>query len=428
MILHLDLDCYFVSAERTRSPYLKNRPVVVVKSSDRAIFASHDSSVVMTQRVGAFNGLFQHERHWSGFDPQQWREEFIDEHGRIHGIVIARNYECKPFGIKTGTPLSEAVRMCPDLVIVSGDHLYYQLLSGKLRDFLHTKIPVLEQYSIDEFWGDVGGWVEERDIEAFVRELQKEILERFDLPMSFGVSTAKWIAKLATDFNKPYGITIVPKDQIIDFVSPMGIDSFPGIGKALSKRLEGYGIKTLAQVLSSEVLLRSWGRIGEDLLDRIRGMDNEAINPHHERRSIGISRNFVAISDRDELLRRVIILARHLSHTILKLQVNPTTYYLKLKYTTGGRSHMSITIDRLFSETLMRSIVVNMVHKIDYYPNAAVHSISISASNFSSLHKAKTFSLLDMQEDMKQRQLSDHITILRDKYGVDIVRCGIEKK
>lgn len=120
----------------------------------------------------------------------------------MSGIVIAKSYECKPYGITTGTTLGDALKMCPDLLVVQGDHLFYQLLSGKLREFLQTKIPVLEQYSIDEFWGDLSGWVEDEDIHSFIATLQTEILEKFDLPMSIGASSAKWIAKLATDFNK----------------------------------------------------------------------------------------------------------------------------------------------------------------------------------------------------------------------------------
>lgn len=164
MIIHLDLDCYFVSAERTRSPYLKGKPVVVCKGTDRTIFSKEDHKSVMTQRAGGFNSLFQHERQFKEFDTSLWKDEFIDEQGRVSGIVIAKSYECKPYGITTGTTLSDALKMCPDLLVVQGDHLFYQLLSGELREFLQTKIPVLEQYSIDEFWGDLNGWEEDEDL------------------------------------------------------------------------------------------------------------------------------------------------------------------------------------------------------------------------------------------------------------------------
>lgn len=428
MIIHLDLDCYFVSAERTRSPYLKGKPVVVCKGTDHAIFSTKDTKSVMTDRVGGFNSLFQHERKWNGFDISSWKKEFIDERGKAHGIVIARSYECKPYAIKTGTTLSDALKMCPNLVVVQGDHLFYQLLSGKLREFLQTKIPLLEQYSIDEFWGDLSGWVEDEDTYAFIHALQAQILEKFDLPMSIGASSAKWIAKLATDFNKPYGLTIVPKEEIIPFVSTMSIDDFPGIGKALSKRLGEYKIKTLGEVLNSAHMLQSWGRVGCDLIHRIRGTDYEQVNPHHDRQSIGISRNFGAIMDREEIRRRIIILSRHLSHTILKLGVSPTTYSFKLKYNGGASSSISTTINRAFSETLMRTIAIETISKIDNLPHYEIHSISMSASNFSSASKPKTFSLLEAQSDEKSCRLSEQVTKLRDKYGVDIIRSAVEKR
>jgi len=174
-------------------------------------------------------------------------------------------------------------------------------------------------------------------------------------------------------------------------------------------------------------LLQSWGRAGEDLIRRINGTDRESVNPSHDRKSIGISRNFTATMDINEIKRRAIILSRHLSHTIAKLEVNPTTYSFALKYNGRATSSISTTIDRAFSETLMRNIAVEIIAKIDNLPHYSIHSISISASNFTSASKPKTFSLFDRDDDEKSRALGEQITKLRDKYGVDILRCAIEK-
>jgi len=428
VIIHLDLDCFFVSAERTRIPSLKNKPVVVCKSGDSRIFSVEDTQSCLSESVGGFNGLMQHKKQFMGFDKDEWKKEFVDDKGRVHGIVIAKSYEAKKYGIKTGTHLRDALFMCPNLLVIPSDHLFYQQLSTKLKAFLLTKIPILEQYSIDEFWGDLKGWVKDEDTYDFIAKLQKEILDTFDLPMSIGASRSKWIAKLATDFNKPYGLTLVKKEEVSAFVHAMPIDSFPGIGKALQKRFKNYGIETLGEVLEAKNLVLGWGTIGKDLLARISGEDNEAVIHQRDRKSIGISRNFHVIHDRDEILRRATILSRHLSHTIAKLNVYPTTYYFKLRYDNGLKSKVSHTIDRSFSEGMYRELTLKTIRELDIYPQYGIHHLCLHVSNFVTPTQTKTFSLLHQEEDAKAKKLNEKLTRLRDKYGVDIVRCGVEKK
>lgn len=428
MIIHLDLDCFFVSAERTRTPFLKGKPVVVCKSSDAKIFSTLDSESVMTESVGGFNGLIQHKKTFSSFDKEAWKSEFMDEKGRVHGIVIAKSYEAKKYGIKTGTSLRDALAMCPKLLIVPSDHLFYQLLSTKLKVFLQTRIPILEQYSIDEFWGDLKGWVKEEETYAFVAFLQKEILEKFDLPISIGASSSKWIAKLATDFRKPYGLTLVPQHEIASFVSLMPIATFPGIGRVLQKKFESYGIATLGEVLEHHKLVSAWGTIGKELLARISGVDNEPVITKRDRRSIGISRNFHVIHNRDEVLRRAIILSRHLSYTIAKLDLHPTTYYLYLRYENGVSSKSSQTLDRSFSESLYREWVIQMFATLDIHSHYGILHLGLALSNFITPTQTKTFSLLHAEADEKSKRLSEKLTKLRDKYGIDIIRSGVEKQ
>ncbi len=428
MIIHLDLDCFFVSAERTRIPSLKHKPVVVCKSGDSRIFSVEDTQSMMTDSVGGFNGLMQHKKHFTEFDKNEWKKEFVDDKGRVHGIVIAKSYEAKKYGIKTGTHLRDALFMSPNLLVVASDHLFYQQLSTKLKAFLMTKIPILEQYSIDEFWGDLRGWVKDEDTYDFISMLQKEILETFDLPMSIGASSSKWIAKLATDFNKPYGLTLVKKEEIHHFVNAMPIESFPGIGKALQKRFKNYGIKTLGEVLGAKNLVCGWGTIGKNLIARISGEDNEAVVHQRDRKSIGISRNFHTISDREEVLRRATILSRHLSHTVAKLSVHPTTYYFMIRYENGLASNVSHTIDRSFSESMYRELTLQTIRALDIHPHYGIHHLSLHVSNFVTPTQTKTFSLLHQEEDAKAKRLNEKLTKLRDKYGVDIVRCGVEKK
>lgn len=429
MKIHLDLDCYFVSAERTRYPFLKDKNVVVAKSSDKKIFSKDKKQGVILGDTGAFNSVLEFRNHYDANNIlKAWRDEFLDENGEIHGIVIAKSYECKPYGIKTGTPLREAIYMCPNLIIIPSDHLFYQELSQKLKAYLEFKIPILEQYSIDEFFGDLNGWIKDSDTLDFIKDLRDEIKAKFDLPITIGASCSKWIAKLITDRVKPFGVYCLEENRVLDYTKDIDVNDFPGVGKAISKKLADYRIKTLGELRERPNLLYAYGKTGRDLYNRICGTDNDKVIPYNDRRGIGISRNFKAIIDRDEIYRRVIILARYLSYTITKLKLNPTTFYFKIRYEYGLKNSQSITENRLFNEKFLIDLSKSMIKKLDNRLNYKIHYIAISASNFAnSYSNLKTFSVIDYKKDLKYKALNENLLKVRDKYGVDIIRYASEE-
>ena len=428
MKIHLDLDCYFVSAERTRYPFLKDKNVVVAKSSDKKIFSKDKKQGVILGDTGAFNSVLEFRNHYDANNIlKAWRDEFLDENGEIHGIVIAKSYECKPYGIKTGTPLREAIYMCPNLIIIPSDHLFYQELSQKLKAYLEFKIPVLEQYSIDEFFGDLNGWVKNSDTLEFIKDLRDDIKEKFDLPITIGASKSKWIAKLITDRIKPFGVYALEESMVLDYTKDIDVNDFPGIGRAISKKLADYRVKTLGELRARPNLLYLYGKTGVELYERICGTDNERVIPYSDRRGIGISRNFKAIIDRNEIYRRVMILARYLSYTITKLNLNPTTFYFKIRYEYGIKNSQSITENRLFNEKFLIDLAKFMIKKLDTRLNYKIHYIAISASNFASDHNIKTFCLIDYKKDLKYKALNENLLKVRDKYGVDIIRYASEE-
>ena len=427
MKIHLDLDCYFVSAERTRYPFLKDKNVVVAKSSDKKIFSRDKKQGVILGDTGAFNSVLEFKNSYDANNIlKAWRDEFLDENGDIHGIVIAKSYECKPYGIKTGTPLKEAIYMCPNLIIIPSDHLFYQELSQKLKAYLEFKIPVLEQYSIDEFFGDLNGWVKNSDTLEFIKDLRDDIKEKFDLPITIGASKSKWIAKLLTDRIKPFGVYALEESMVLDYTKDIDVNDFPGIGRAISKKLADYRVKTLGELRARPNLLYLYGKTGVELYERICGTDNERVIPYSDRRGIGISRNFKAIIDRNEIYRRVMILARYLSYTITKLNLNPTTFYFKIRYEYGIKNSQSITENRLFNEKFLIDLAKFMIKKLDTRLNYKIHYIAISASNFASDHNIKTFCLIDYKKDLKYKALNENLLKVRDKYGIDIVKYASE--
>ena len=428
MKIHLDLDCYFVSAERTRYPFLKDKNVVVAKSSDKKIFSKDKKQGVILGDTGAFNSVLEFKNSYDTNNIlKAWKDEFLDENGDIHGIVIAKSYECKPYGIKTGTSLKEAIHMCPNLIIIPSDHLFYQQLSQKLKTYLEFKIPVLEQYSIDEFFGDLNGWVKNSDTLEFIKDLRDDIKEKFDLPITIGASKSKWIAKLITDRIKPFGVYALEENRVLDYTKDIDVNDFPGIGRAISKKLADYRVKTLGELRARPNLLYLYGKTGVELYERICGTDNERVIPYSDRRGIGISRNFKAIIDRNEIYRRVMILARYLSYTITKLNLNPTTFYFKIRYEYGIKNSQSITENRLFNEKFLIDLAKFMIKKLDTRLNYKIHYIAISASNFASDHNIKTFCLIDYKKDLKYKALNENLLKVRDKYGIDIVKYASEE-
>lgn len=429
MKIHLDLDCYFVSAERTRYPFLKGKCVVVAKGSDKKIFSKSKKDGAFLGKTGAFNSILEFPNHFDKSDVKNsWKKEFIDEKGVIHGIVVAKSYEAKAYKIKTGTPLKDALVMCKDLYVLPGDHLFYQMLSQELKAYLDTKIPVLEQYSIDEFFGDLNGFVKDEDTLSYITELQREILEKFDLPISIGASRSKWIAKLITDKVKPYGVRVVKQHDVNEFIKDIPIRDFPGIGKNITKKLHEYKIHTLGDIQNSPNLLISHGKVGRDLYHKICGTDDEEVSPKSDRKGIAISRNFAAIQDRDEIYRRAGILARYLSYSIIKLKLNPTSFFFKIRYADGTKKSHSVTENRLFNEKFLINLAIENVKKLDIYPDTKIHYIGINATNFADTHNMKTFSLIDFKEDKKNSALTEQVAKMREKYGVDIIKYANEER
>ena len=419
MIIHLDLDAFFASAHRIQNPHLENRPIVVGGRSDPFIFdKTSKSKKVSLHNQGAFvPTLFAR-------DVQASYETFFKEKEKVRGIVITASYEARAKGIKTGMSLKEALSRCPELLVCVPDHSLYHTLSHQLKSFLETKIPLLEQYSIDEFFGDVSGWIVQEDVVAFAKSLQQEILEQFSLPISIGIAKTKWLAKLATNYAKPIGIKYLPPEQIASFIHDIPIAAFPGIGKATEKKLLHYQKHTLGDIYDSKALLYSWGSSGKVLYDRISGLEEEKIIHKRDRKSIGISRTFDPIEDRVELQRRLRILSRHLIFLVNKLHLHPKTLYISLRYLYKS-SKKQESFHELLTEEFLHQNTQRLFKELDIYPHTPIIRLTISLNNFQAT-PSKYPSLFHYQESQNAQKITQETQRLREKYGVDIIKRGSE--
>jgi len=421
MFLHIDIDSFFASAERSINPSLKGIPMAVGSRSNLEIFNRKRTNIhLMNSNSGAFVTPVFYSNKKKSFESY-----FIDDENgqkRIRGIITTASYEARRCGVKTAMPIAQALQLCPRMVVVPSNYPLYHKLSHKIHNFIEKEIPKVEQFSIDEFFGDVSGWISDEDVYLFARELQMKIIEQFDIPVSIGISKAKWIAKLATESAKPFGVYEV-KD-IDSYIENIPIKEFPGIGRGFQKRLEERYIKTLGDIKRNKYLLYSWKKPGIQLYHRVTGTCNEGIESRGDRKSIGISRTFDPIYDTYEVRRRIIIMARHITYLVMEIDVNPTTYYLKINYEHKVKVKRRETVNRFFNERLFKKILSEMYDNIKLSHKGAI-KITVNVSNFTSYHH-KIFSLFNYDEDMKERKLSMQIHKIRKNFGLDILKSGSE--
>jgi DNA polymerase-4 len=439
MYIHIDLDCFFVSCERIKYPFLHDKPVVVVNSADNTIFldkklkeVSHNEKVssfmpnLVYDKFNAKDFIYANMPHTSlkkgcscSFCDFAKKRFFDEKSQSFRGIVVAKSYDAKALGIATGTKLEEAFSLCENLIALPQDYLFYYEKSNELKNYLQTQIPVLEQFSIDEFFGDVSGWVEENEIEAFIEFLQNDILQKLRLPVSIGASSGKWIAKLATNFAKPYGVKTVFEDQIEDFIDSVAIEKFPGIGRAYAKKLRSRGIYTLGQTKRVQALFDSWGKHGKELYARIHGYNETFVKRSNSRQSVGISRVFATVCSKAQVHKRASVLASHLAFTVTKMGLTPTSFYFKIKCSNAPSYKKTIRLYRNFNEKFYKKLCKEVVDELLPH-DLRVYAIALSVSNFTQ-NKPKTLSLLHHDEDITAQKIENSIKAIREKHGLSAI-------
>ena len=321
--------------------------------------------------------------------------------------------------------IREALELCPHLIIKAPNMSLYQELSHKLHNFLALKIPLIEQASIDEFYGDLSGWVEDEDIPQFIDNLRHEIKKELQLPVSIGAAQTRYIAKLATTYAKPFGCKTITAYEFDRFINPIKVEDFAGIGKSMKNKLHSVQIRTLGALRQRRGTIESWGPYARELYKRVNGESDAQIKTHHKRKSIGISRTFDAIYDRAELQRRIHVLARHLSFAIMKLNVIPTVFHLSIAYEMNQKSHKNISLAEIFTEKKFDNLCLNLFLAADIHKRLKVIRLSINCSSFTRDSK-KELSLIGFEEEQKMYKLTHTTQKLRQKYGIGTLKFASE--
>ena len=420
MFIHIDLDCYFVSAQRTLDKSLHNIPVAVGGKSNVDIF-----SKTIVKRTMATNRASFSSKILDSEDEKSSNDYFVDENNKIRGIITSASYEARAFGVKTAMSVNEALKLCPNLKMIPPKYNLYDELSSKLKELLELEIPLIEQFSIDEFFGDLTGYIKEDEAEDFAKKLKDKIFKELNLPCSIGLANTKYLSKLMTNEAKPNNIKLLKKDNIEEFTKNILIENFTGIGKSFCEKLSGYNIKTLGDIRKNKNLFYSFGKVGIDTYNRVCGIKDSKLNITKEKKSIGIGRSFDVVFSRDELKRRVIILSRYLSFIVKKDGHNPLSFQIQIKYEYNIKTKAQENCNKIFNEFDFKNSIINLFMKADKHRNHGVVQLYITVFNFAKKGE-HTYNLFEYEDDLKKDKLGKNIQNLREKFGIDILKSACE--
>ena len=420
MFIHIDLDCYFVSAQRTLDKSLHNIPVAVGGKSNVDIF-----SKTIVKRTMATNRASFSSKILDSEDENSSNDYFVDENNKIRGIITSASYEARAFGVKTAMSVNEALKLCPNLKMIPPKYNLYDELSSKLKELLELEIPLIEQFSIDEFFGDLSGYIKEDEAEDFAKKLKDKIFKELNLPCSIGLANTKYLSKLMTNEAKPNNIKLLKKDNIEEFTKNILIENFTGIGKSFCEKLSGYNIKTLGDIRKNKNLFYSFGKVGIDTYNRVCGIKDSKLNITKEKKSIGIGRSFDVVFNREELKRRVMILSRYLSFIVKKDEHNPLSFQIHIKYESNIKTKAQENSNKIFNEFDFKNSMINLFLQADKHRNHGVIQLYITVFNFAKKGE-HTYNLFEYEDDLKKDKLSKNIQNLREKFGIDILKSAFE--
>jgi DNA polymerase IV (DinB-like DNA polymerase) len=291
VILHVDLDSFFPSVEVREHPELRDKPVVV------------------------------------GADPKG---------GRGRGVVSSASYEARKFGIRSAMPISRAWKLCPQCVYLRPHFDLYTKASSSIMRILRSHADKFEQAGIDEAYLDISGSVTGfEEAEEFAGKLMEEVLSKENLTCSIGVAPNKMVAKIASDYRKPYGLTVVKEEGVREFLFPMKVRSLPGVGPKTESRLKELRIETIGDLAAAnpEVLARLFGVWGHRLHEFANGMDYSEVIEEYETKSIGRDVTFEEDQDdEDQILAVLDELAEEVYREVIANAFRFKTITVRVRY------------------------------------------------------------------------------------------------
>ena len=384
-IIHLDMDAFYPSVEALDNPELRGKPVIVGGSKER-------------------------------------------------GVVSSASYEARKFGVHSAQPMATAMQLCPNGIVVPVRMARYQEVSEQVFEIFHIFTPLVEPLSIDEAFLDVTGSSRlfGSPIEI-AKKIKQKIVEKTGLTISAGVAPSKFVAKVASDMEKPDGLTIVARDKVREFLDPLPIKKMWGAGKVTQKALARIGIHTFKdlRLASVEVLEKEFGKHGRHMHQLSLGIDPRDVVTLHDIKSIGHEDTYSKdILDLEPAKRELLSLANRVARRMRRKGLEGKTITVKVKYSDFKRITRSVTLHHYTNDsTEIYSNVCSLLEKTAV-GKRPVRLLGISLSNLTDSAAGRQLSLFSQEESSeKRKELNKTADSIFEKFGNRGIRPGslIEK-
>ncbi|TDQ79771.1 DNA polymerase IV [Sphingobacterium yanglingense] len=373
-IVHCDLDTFFVSVERLVNSDLVGKPVLIGGNGDR-------------------------------------------------GVVASCSYEARKYGVHSAMPMKLALRMCPEAVVVRGDHDLYSKYSGTVTEIIEEVTPIVEKASIDEHYLDITGMDKFFGCWKWTQELRGKIIKETGLPISFGLSVNKTVSKIATGEAKPCGEKQVVGGTEKRFLAPLSIRKIPMVGEKSYLTLRNMGISHIETLQQMEVftMRRVLGENGVSIWTKANGVDNSAVVPFREQKSMSKENTFLADTiDMDILRKTLVAMVDELAYDLRSQQKLTGCITLKIRYSNFDTHTQQLAIPYTNSDRVITDRVLELFKKL-YSRRMLIRLIGVKFSKL--IHGSYQVDLFnDTLEEIRLMQAVDRI---RNRYGVDLIKKGI---
>ncbi|MFT3827015.1 MAG: DNA polymerase IV [Chitinophagaceae bacterium] len=375
IIAHFDLDAFFVSVECINDPSLKGKPLIVG--------------------------------------------------GRERGVVAACSYEARKYGIHSAMPMKTAMRLCPRATVVKGSRGEYSKYSRWVTEIIAEKAPLFEKASIDEFYLDLTGMEKYFQPFQWTIDLRQEIIDKTQLPISFGLAANKMVAKIATDEAKPNGYLHIPFGREQEFLAPLRVNKIPGVGAHMYQALKELGIETIQDLsaFTSDVLENRFGKYGAELWNKARGIHYGEVIPYHEAKSISTESTFEEnILDLGRLEAELVRMTERVAYELRQDNKTAGCIAVKIRYPDFETTTRQTTIPYTFYDDELIPQARELFKKL-YRKGQPVRLLGVRLSELTD-EAVQTNLFTDVE---KKTELYKAIDDVKNKYGKQAISKASSK-